>query len=131
MTDACFNSKPAGAGGASEAHNTRAWTDDHPAPTYVTDFAEHADPRGNLSGGQGLTRDQVRQEYIDHTGYGRRTGKVHNRAVLFREAVINCTAATEKVDVEQLVKRLEKDLNIRSMGWHLHPRRGPPGQRHR
>ena len=120
MTEACFNSKIAGAAGASEAHNERKWIEDHPEPKYIAEFAEHADPRGNEKGGQGLTRDQVRQEYIDHTEYGRRTGKVHNRVKLFREGVINCTEATEKVDVGQLVKTLEKKLNIRSMGWHLH-----------
>ena len=120
MTEACFNSKIAGSAGASEAHNEREWTEDHPEPKYIAEFAEYADPRGNEKGGQGLTRDQVRQEYIDHTEYGRRTGKVHNRVKLFREAVINCTEATEKVDVGQLVKRLEKGLNIRSVGWHLH-----------
>ena len=120
MTEACFNSKIAKGEGASKTHNEREWTDDHPAPEYVAEFAQYADPRGNEQGGQGLTRDQVRQEYIDHTEYGRRTGKAHARVKLFREAVINCTAATQKKDVEKVIKALEKGLNIRSMGWHLH-----------
>ena len=120
MRDACFNSRIAKGEGASKAHNEREWTDDHPEPSYVAAFAQYADPRGNEQGGQGLTRDQVRQEYIDHTEYGRRTGKVHTRVKLFREGVINCTAATEKKDVEKVIQVLEKKLNIRSMGWHLH-----------
>lgn len=120
MTQACFNSQVAGDPVAGAAHNARDWTDDHPAPKYIRDFAGHADPRGNESGGPFLTRDQVRDEYLSQTDYGRRTGKVHNRARLFREAVINCTVDTDTRQVKKLIKTLEKKLGIRCMAWHLH-----------
>ena len=58
MTEACFNSKIAKSDGASDAHNEREWTEDHPEPKYIAEFAEYADPRSNEKGGQGLTRDQ-------------------------------------------------------------------------
>ena len=102
-----------------ETHNTREWTEDHPAPRYLLP-KEHWDPRGNISIKTDLTPEKVIQEYLETNRFGKKHGKLQHRARPLRETVVVCEARHSREDLEKLMSELERQLPWRNMYGYLH-----------
>jgi len=102
-----------------EVHNTRDWTEDHPAPPYLLPAAHH-DPRGNVEITRGLTPEMVIREYLETNRFGQKHGKLHHKAKPLRETVVVCEAHHGREDMNRLMDELERQLPFRCMYGHLH-----------
>ena len=102
-----------------EVHNTREWTEDHPAPGYLL-AEEHQDPRGNIAIRRDLTPEMVIREYLETHPFGQKHGRLHHKAKPLRETVVVCEARHGREDMEKLMTELERQLPFRCMYGYLH-----------
>ena len=102
-----------------EIHNTREWTEDHPAPGYLL-AEEHWDPRGNVEIRHDLTPEMVIQEYLETNPFGQKHGKLHHKAKPLRETVVVCEARHGREDMEKLMTEFDRRLPFRCMYGYLH-----------
>lgn len=102
-----------------EIHNTREWTEDHPAPGYLL-AEEHWDPRGNVAIRHDLTPEMVIQEYLETNPFGQKHGKLHHKAKPLRETVVVCEARHGREDMEKLMAEFDRRLPFRCMYGYLH-----------
>ena len=100
-------------------HNTREWTEDHPAPRYLL-AEEHRDPRGNVAIRRDLTPETVIREYLETNRFGKKHGRLHHKAKPLRETVVVCEARHGREDMNRLMYELERELPFRCMYGHLH-----------
>lgn len=100
-------------------HNTRQWSEDHPAPRYLLPDVHH-DSRGNVAIWRDLTPEMVVQEYLDTNRFGQKHGKLHHKAKPLRETVVVCEARHGREDMARLMGELERHLPFRCMYGYLH-----------
>ena len=105
----------------NEAHNAREFSEKHPEPDYLLPPAHR---RGNIHIKTNLTADQVQEEYLTTTRFGKKHGRLHHKAIPIREAVIVCKMDTTENQVRMLIMALDERLGIRSMYAHVHKDEG-------
>ena len=108
-------------GPGNEVHNARAFSEKHPEPDYLLPLVHRRD---NIHIKTDLTADQVRNEYLTTTGFGKKHGRLHHKAAPIREAVIVCKMNTNENHVRMLMMALDERLGIRSMYAHVHKDEG-------
>ena len=88
----------------------------HFAPEYLLD---ESFPPGNESFHR-MTIDDVTDEYMTTTAWGKKHKKFHHKSEPFREAIVLFEEHHTLADFEALADRLESELDIQIMYGHLH-----------
>ena len=105
----------------NEVHNARKFSEDHPEPDYLLPPALR---QRNIHIKTDLTADQVQDEYLTTTRFGKKHGRRHHKAKPIREAVIVCKMDTTENQVRMLMIALEDSLGVRPMYAHVHKDEG-------